>query len=541
MTALPAMLGVFQNKRGLGLSSGMGVWQGVVSVGILVWMALNWIVPSSGVALQYTEAELAFLLPAPIGRRTLIQYKILRSLLPLLFASLIFTIFRFGSGSSPLVIRLFGWWLVLIMLHLHATAASFTMTRLFDRGVTPWWRRLLVLMVVGAVVGGSLWWLGHTTPGLELTASNIQEEPARWFRALLATPPLNWVLIPVNWVIAPRFSATIGEFFTRLPAAFLVLGIHYLWVIRTEVAFEEASLTAAKRRSEIISAVRQGQHPLRAGKKRKISSPFRLAPVGFPPIALLWKNLISAGSGFSFRLLGILALSMSISGFGIFTGTSSGTHSGVVFGVFIVALMILGASLVIGPQMARFDFRQDLQSVDLVKLYPLPGWQIVLGEMLAPVVVLSCIQWLVLILMGGLSLGPQITDGLQLHLNLGERILVLVCAGLLIPGFNLISLIVPNALTLLFPAWVQVGKEGPMGLEVMGQRMIVTFGGMLMVMVGLLPVTAVFALIVWSSTLFLTWQIGVIVATLVAVALLLAEAAAAIALLGKVFDKMDLT
>ena len=80
-----------------------------------------------------------------------------------------------------------------------------------------------------------------------------------------------------------------------------------------------------------------------------------------------------------------------------------------------------------------------------------------------------------------------------------------------------------------------------MGLEVMGQRMIVTFGGMLMVMVGLLPVTAVFALIVWSSTLFLTWQIGVIVATLVAVALLLAEAAAAIALLGKVFDKMDLT
>ena len=541
MSALPAIFGVFRTGTHHGTPSIPGFWQGVRGMGILFWMTLNWVIPSSGVALQYTETELAFLLPSPIGRRTLIQYKILKSLLPLLFASFIFTVFRFGSGSAPLFVRLFGWWIVLIMLHLHAIAASFTMTRLFDRGVTPWWRRLLVLTMVAGLVGGSLWWLGRTTPGLDLTPSNFREEPARWLAALTATPPLSWILTPVNWAIAPRFSPTFGEFITRLPAAILVLGLHYLWVIQTEVSFEEASLAAAKRRSDLISAVRQGQHPLRAGKKRKISSPFRLSPVGFPPIAILWKNLISAGSGFSFRLFGIMALSMGIASFGIISGMSAGPHSGLIYGVFTIALMALGASLVVGPQMTRFDFRQDLQAVDLVKLYPLPGWQVVLGEMLAPVVILTCIQWLLLILLGGLSLGSQITEGFQIHLNVGERLLIVSCIGLLIPGFNFISLIVPNALTLLFPAWVQVGKEGPMGLEVMGQRMIVTFGGMIILAVSLIPVSAVCALIVWGSTILLTWHVGVIVATLVGVGLLMAETAAAIFFLGKVFDKLDLT
>ena len=35
------------------------------------------------------------------------------------------------------------------------------------------------------------------------------------------------------------------------------------------------------------------------------------------------------------------------------------------------------------PQLLRQDLRSDLLNADLLKAYPLPGWQIVLGEVLA--------------------------------------------------------------------------------------------------------------------------------------------------------------
>ena len=43
----------------------------------------------------------------------------------------------------------------------------------------------------------------------------------------------------------------------------------------------------------------------------------------------------------------------------------------------------------IGPQLLRQDFRQDLPLADLLKTYPLRGWQLALGELLAPAAILT--------------------------------------------------------------------------------------------------------------------------------------------------------
>jgi hypothetical protein len=551
MSFLPALMGMMNAGRHTPhqpiQAPNFSLWQGVTEIGLLLWLSFNWILPStSSPALQFSEAELAFLLPAPIGRRTLLQYKLVRTLVPLAFTALTFAVISFvfrgfggSSARSPFLIRFAGWWIVMTFLHLHATAAAFTMTRLMDRGVTPWWRRLAILVSALAVVGFSLFWMVRNSPELVLTKENFAEEPLRWIQGVLATPPLHWIILPIHWVTGPRFSHDFLEFMTRLPMALVVLAAHYLWVIRTEVAFEEASLEAARKRTEIISALRAGKHPLALGKQRKINSPFRLAPTGFPPIALLWKNLIAAGSGFRPRIFVFITLSVSVSGALLVNGLGHDSSLPVVF--FGLTLGLLGMSMLMGPQMARFDFRQDLQMVDLVKLYPLPGWQIVLGEMLAPVVVLTAIQWVLLALATVLSLGSQVSETFHTPMEVWEHLLIAVAAGIIMPGFNLIGLVVPNALTLFFPAWIQIGKEGPAGLEVMGQRMIMTFGGMILIAVGLIPASLVLGLCCWLSSLFLTWQIGVAIGAVAALAVLIAEGALAISLLGKTFEKLDLT
>ena len=50
----------------------------VASLGALVLMvfvALYWLLPRGRAALAFSEAEIAFLFPAPIGRKTLIHYR----------------------------------------------------------------------------------------------------------------------------------------------------------------------------------------------------------------------------------------------------------------------------------------------------------------------------------------------------------------------------------------------------------------------------------------------------------------------------------
>ena len=118
-----------------------------------------------------------------------------------------------------------------------------------------------------------------------------------------------------------------------------------------------------------------------------------------------------------------------------------------------MSLMFLVMSFLIGPQLLRQDFRQDLPMADVLKAYPLRGWQVALGELLAPAAILTGVQWLLIVLSAGLSA------------NLGERPLPLdlrlaIAGGLAMvaPVLNAVTLMIPNAAVLLFPGWFQTGQ-----------------------------------------------------------------------------------
>src|SRR5205085_308929 len=55
---------------------------------------------------------------------------------------------------------------------------------------------------------------------------------------------------------------------------------------------------------------------------------------------------------------------------------------------------VVAYTLLLGPMLARQDLRSDLLNSDILKTYPLRGWQVVFGEILTPIAILTGVLWL---------------------------------------------------------------------------------------------------------------------------------------------------
>src|SRR6266852_5664429 len=104
-------------------------------------------------------------------------------------------------------------------------------------------------------------------------------------------PPLAWVLLPTRAPIQVAFAQNGHALLAALVPAVVVAAIHYLWVLSTQVSFEEASLEYAEHRARLAESRRsQGRAPLASGKRKP---PFALSSEGRPEMALVWKNVIA--------------------------------------------------------------------------------------------------------------------------------------------------------------------------------------------------------------------------------------------------------
>jgi hypothetical protein len=76
------------------------LFESVAALVLFIIVLLAWIIPHERAALTFTEAEVAFLFPAPITRRNLIHFKLLRSQLGILFTALLFAFFSRRLGGN---------------------------------------------------------------------------------------------------------------------------------------------------------------------------------------------------------------------------------------------------------------------------------------------------------------------------------------------------------------------------------------------------------------------------------------------------------
>jgi hypothetical protein len=499
---------------------------------LLIILLLAWIIPHQRAALTFTEAEVAFLFPAPISRRTLIHFKLLRSQTAILFTTLLLTLVSNRLGGH-VWIRAAGWWLILSTVNLHLLGSSFAVTMLLDRGISPWRRRLGILALAAALVGVVVVWGRQTMPAFDLSRLSDLEAVKDYAQQVLTAGPAPYLLYPLRLVVRPFLASNALAFLAVLGPAVAVLLVHYAWVVRSNVAFEEASVQASQKLAEKVAAVRSGNWQAMQKKPKSKRPPFTLRPTGPPAIALLWKNLISAGQAFSPRIW--ISLAASVLFASLVFGRPAGA-GGLRPALGMIAAMLMFWSLLVGPQLLRQDFRQDLPLADLLKTYPLRGWQLALGELLAPAAALTCIQWGLLIVMLGLfwqSSPASLGRSEWLGLGLG--------AALLLPMLNLIILQIPNAAALAFPAWFQVTKGGPQGIEATGQRLIFMIGQFLVLLVTLIPAAALGVGVFFVGKMLLALAIAIPLAAIAAALVLAVEAALGIMLLGWLFERFDIS
>lgn len=502
---------------------------------LLIVLLANWLIPRQA-ALAFSEAEIAFLFPAPVNRRMLVHYRLLGSQLGIVFSALILTVVfgrGRGLGAHPWF-HAIGWWLVLAVLNLHFTGTAFVYSKLLNRSVTTARRRALT--IAGALVAACavIAW-GWSTLRLP-QPSDLQGLPtfSSYLVSQLHVGPLPWLLAIPKVLLGPYFANSGPAFLLALGPALGVLVAHYFWVVHTTVSFEEASIARAEKRAMRIRRVQQGDWRGQSTARKAQRPPFNLSHRGRPEVAFLWKNLLSASAFHNPRVL-IVVVAI------VLVGSEWLLHTPALevprFAVLAACSFLLVATLLFGPMMARQDLRADLSNSDILKTYPLHGWQVVMGELLTPLTILTVSAWIYLLAVFLLFPSERLA-----WFTLAHRSGVALGVAVLAPPFIAIQCLVPNAAAVVFPAWAQLARDRTeRGIEVMGQRIILVVGQLLVTAIALVPAEIGAALVF----LLTQWLLGIVAAAALAVVavftLLAVEFWLGIRWLGARFEQFDLS
>jgi ABC-2 type transport system permease protein len=497
----------------------------VASVLLFGILALSWLFTSSSRAVSFSRAEVQFLFPAPLTRRQLLHYKLVRSITASLLGSLVVAIFfRPGTLMAAWTV-VTGMWCLFAILNLHFTGVALARQSLAAHGASALRRQWLPMVVVlgaAGVVAVALWRDWATLGSLE-TGPQVFAELGR----VLTTGAAGWALWPTRTLVRLPLSPTTADYWRALPGTALLFALNYVWVMRSDAAFEEA---AAEQSEKVV----RGRIRPATARVSVVSTPFVLAARGRFETALLWKNLIMLGRYASARtLLRILPLVMVLAIF-----VAGGRHAGLASMLSILALFCTAFAVILGPQVVRNDLRQDLSHLALLKTWPVRSAAIIRGELLAPTVVLTAVAWLC-VLTSVLLVGNLPSRASAVALVLLNRVSFGVAALLIAPPLIIIQLIVQNGLAVLFPAWAMIGATRTRGVEVMGQRLLLQAGILLSLLLALLPAVLVGGL-AGLAIYLTTGLVPVVVPAVLVAAVMLAEAFLATEALGKALDRTDI-
>lgn len=503
---------------------------------LLVFVALCWVWRRDRASLNFSEAEIAFLFPAPITRSALIHYRLISVQMRVLVSAAIIALFSASWSFLPgnWLMRFVGWWLIFATLSLHVIGSSFVLTRMLDGGMSALRRQLVVFGVIASVVAVLVLW-----PSGNLHAPT--DDDLASFRAVLKyslslvdSGFLRWLLLPGKWLLGPLFAPEGKAFFAALGPALLVYALHYLWVLRTEVAFEETSVVRAEKRAARVTAMREGNWRLGGADRKARRAPFDLSKVRRAELAFLWKNLLSSREYLQPRTALIAAGIILV---GCTWLARHPAYESIRETLAMFSLAAVAYVLVLGPQFARQDLRSDLLNTDILKTYPLRGWQIVLGEILTPMAIVTVLLWL-LLLTAVLTFQPQRMAWLTFEV----RWAIAMGLALIAPLLCALQLLIVNAAAVLFPAWLQTSRgRAPPGIEVMGQRIFFLVGQFLVIVLALLPAAVVAALVYGLLQWLVNIPVAAVFAFLAAFAILGAEVGWVLAWLGRLFERFDLS
>jgi hypothetical protein len=477
-----------------------------VAVGLTAMIAGWWLWPWGKAVIKLTEAELNTLLPAPLSRRQVIQYGLLKNQPGILFGAAIMSVILPSGGLLRRLAFYVTIWLFFTLWDFHSAVRNLWLARLRELPPVRAARQRLVvigliaayLLAIGVAVmrAHEIAWpqsLGRFEPGMEALPAY-----AEGFAGAANQGWLQVLLSPALVLLAPFFVSGTG---TRL-LAFLIpvafLAIHHEMAVRFRSRFEDAVVERAHRdATKKTPGSRVSRRPLRVRRRQ----PFRLASSGAPEVAIYWKNLMQIqrlGLGRTVVMgLGILAV---VAALPTILGLEEIVHP-ILAGVGVI--IFFGAPL-IAPLALRNDLRMDLLQTEQIRPWPVATWRLVLAEALGPAtfsvlwtlfgagVILAAALGSILLAArtGSGPAGQFLFSGWGSAIGTSDLValLMLLLGALpLAAAAASLSSAVQNLAVLLFPGWIRLGRERSKGPAAFGQNLIVAWVLMLALAIGMLP------------------------------------------------------
>ncbi len=488
----------------------------LVTLGVFLSSAYYWIIGSETRALNFTPAEVQFLFAAPLTRQQLVRYRLLRAQAVIFVSVLIWTFFlrRTGDGVD-LILRPIALWVLFCTTYLHRLGATLVRVGTVGHGGAGVRRLGIPLALFGASAVAVLWSAFQAWPA---SGIRVIGDLAPMIERMTSAPAAAIALLPARLVVAPVYATTTAEWMAAIGPALLLVVLHFVWVVRTDSAFEESAATAAAARATRVTQLRTGA-PGPGGLARRLTARLPLAPTGQPAVAILWKNMLG---GLRTEKLMIFIIILPLIAVGLFLARDAmvprvrTTVAGMATAWALMALAL-------GPSWVRSDLRRDLLKLDLLRSWPLAGDAVVGASIASSALLLSVLQfatWLIVIA----------ATGDLLIARFGPTLFAAGAVAMVValPPINLITSTIHNGLALLFPAWVHLGAERPSGFEAMGQLYVMLLATVVLLLV-LLALPA-------GAAMGVHWLLE---ATLGAWALPLSAAAAGLVVLFEVWMAVD--
>ena len=506
------------------LTAFAGSGPAVGGIVLLAVTALTWLFPGDSGTLAFTDAETQFLFTAPVSRRALIVHRLLRSQLGVLFAALVPALVFPSGGVGPRLRLGVALWMILTTLRVHFTGVTLMRSSLAVRGGgvsrLQWWP-LAVIVAAVAVVGRALAVSFRGNPVFEL------EEFFDRIAAVTSAGLPAFFLWPFAALAKPLFAAWPGPFLAALAGAAIVLAVNVWWVLTSDAALQDATARADERRA----AREARERPV----ARVRATSWTLPLTGPAETLFVWKNamqMLRESSTASLLRYGAPMIGMTVALTSVYM---SRTHMrGAAVAIGAVAAMIAAMAVLLGPQMARTDLRQDLLHLELLKTWPLRAAAVIRGEMIWPGLVVTSVAWM------AIACATVLWTPVFLEATLADRLAVAAAAAVLAPALVYAQFTIHNAAAVVFPAWVPLGTGRPKGIDAMGQRLLL-FAGIILGLVVMMAPGAIAGFIVWFA--FRGW-IGMsafLPAAVVCTAIVLVEILATTEALGPVYEQLDLS
>jgi ABC-2 type transport system permease protein len=413
----------------------------------------------SGKALYFTPAEVDFLFPAPVGRRELLVYNLLSRVGVQVLSGLWVSLFV--VRHAPVALNgVLATVLSMVFLYVGAQAVAVAGSA-GDAWVPVRARRPVRVALLGA---GIALLLAALARGTGVT-------PGARMRAVLETPVMQAIALPAR-PFAELFGAPgIGEGSAWAAACLGVIAAVVGLVLAWDVAYTERSLAVSARQHARMARMRSGGgvHAGGAPTRLRLTVP-RLRWMGAAG-ALAWRQLTELARTPKAMLVPLIGAAAWVGAL-LFAFRDADPSEASAMASMIVSVCLLLPVLFSGH--VAFDFRRDLDRMDLLRSLPVSPGVVAAGQVLPVALVFALMQYLV----AGVSAAAGALPGAWL-----------AALAMVIPPYAWATVAVENGVFLVMPYRVTPGDDQRM--QFLGKVMLAMF--LKFVIVGILAGVAVLA------------------------------------------------